>query len=106
MIATPWKRGQSAPPSYATPDASVVAKTDDAHPATQCRLDTYLQGALCAKPLEEAQADDAPAPGACTAAAGFSAGLRPRCWYKAASGQAAPAKWSKLLDGYQPVFWR
>ncbi len=81
-------RGQPAPPSFSTPDPMVVAKTNDSHPDTQCRLDTYFAGALCLKPLGEEQADAAPGPGSCTAAQGFSVGLRPRCWYKAPTGEA------------------
>jgi hypothetical protein len=34
-------------PSFDTPDTSVVDDTIDEHPAPQCRLDTYLGGALC-----------------------------------------------------------
>ncbi len=75
-------RGQPRPPSFSTPDLSVVGKTNDAHPDTQCRLDTYFQGALCAIPVGEEQTNDGPQAGACTASQGFSLGLRPRCWYK------------------------
>jgi hypothetical protein len=34
-------------PDFAKPDTSKVAKTNHAHPKAQCRLDTYLAGALC-----------------------------------------------------------
>lgn len=90
-------RGQTAPPSFSTPDPTIVAKTNDSHPDTQCRLDSYFQGALCSKPLGEEPVDGAPAPGACTAAQGFTAGLRPRCWYKAPIGQAGPARHKNLM---------
>ena len=33
--------------SFTTPDTTVVTRTNTAHPAAQCRLDTYLTGALC-----------------------------------------------------------
>jgi hypothetical protein len=33
--------------SFATPDSHVVTQTISAHPAAQCRLDTYVAGALC-----------------------------------------------------------
>ena len=36
-------------PKFDTPDPKVVTATNDNHPATQCRLDTYFQGALCEK---------------------------------------------------------
>lgn len=83
--------GRPVPPSFSTPDSTVVAKTIDEHPQAQCRLDTYFQGALCAKPVGEEVADGSPAPGTCTAAQGFATGLRPKCWYRAPDGQAAPA---------------
>ncbi len=34
-------------PSFDTPDTTVVNKTNHRHPAAQCRLDTYVAGALC-----------------------------------------------------------
>ena len=36
-------------PRYETPDRSVVRTTMETHPRAQCRLDTYLVGALCEK---------------------------------------------------------
>ena len=38
---------------FETPDQKVVSKTYDNHPAHQCRLDTYFQGALCDKSFNE-----------------------------------------------------
>lgn len=75
-------------PSFATPDPKVVATTDDRHPGTQCRLDTYFQGSVCAKPVAEGVDDTNAVPGTCTASGGFSVGLRPLCWYKPAAGAA------------------
>jgi hypothetical protein len=74
--------GGTTPPQFDTPDASVVEQTDDAHPAAQCRLDTYFQAALCARPWTETMNDTDPNVGACTRSQGFSVGLRPLCWYK------------------------
>ncbi|MEK7859177.1 MAG: hypothetical protein AAB320_08555 [Elusimicrobiota bacterium] len=88
-------RKQPTPPTFGTPDPSVVTRTNDAHPDTQCRLDTYFQGGLCTKPVSEDVSNSAPAPGACTVANGFTAGIRPRCWYKAPAGQEAPAMVSR-----------
>jgi hypothetical protein len=68
-------------PHLDTPDTSVVAQMFDDHPATQCRLDTFFQGALCAKPFNVDMDDNDPAVGACVASQGYTAGLRPRCWY-------------------------
>ncbi|MBI5242683.1 MAG: hypothetical protein HY922_03235 [Elusimicrobia bacterium] len=73
---------ESKDPLFDTPDPNVVPQTSDSHPATQCRLDTYFQGSLCAKPVSEDVSDKNPAPGTCTRSQGFSAGLRPLCWYK------------------------
>ncbi|MBI5201811.1 MAG: hypothetical protein HY925_09525, partial [Elusimicrobia bacterium] len=81
-------RREQTPYRLDTPDPAQVAEMYDAHPAGQCRLDTYYQGALCTKPLSEEQSDADAAPGACTAAQGFTSGLRPRCWYKPPEGQA------------------
>lgn len=36
-----------SPPSYATPSTVIVDKTNMSYPKAQCRLDTYLAGALC-----------------------------------------------------------
>jgi hypothetical protein len=40
-------------PSFSTPDTSKVTTTDHAHPKAQCRLDTYLAGALCKKEFKD-----------------------------------------------------
>ena len=45
-------RGSDAP-SFDTPDTSEVARTFNAHPAAQCRLDTYVNGALCNVSFDE-----------------------------------------------------
>ncbi|NNN06786.1 MAG: hypothetical protein HKL90_12880 [Elusimicrobia bacterium] len=68
-------------PHFNTPDPSVVTQTFDDHPGTQCRLDTYFQGALCTKAYTVDMDDNDPAVGACVASQGYTVGLRPRCWY-------------------------
>jgi hypothetical protein len=68
--------------SFTTPDPAVVEETDDSHPAAQCRLDTYFQGALCTKPLRDELGENEPHSGACTRKQGYNVGLRPRCWFK------------------------
>lgn len=67
---------------FDTPDTSKVSRTDDAHPATQCRLDTYFQGAICDVAFNEDvdQKDEVKA--TCHAANGHNIGLRPTCWFK------------------------
>jgi len=80
---------QTGPISFATPDPSVVAAMDDSHPAAQCRLDTYFQGALCAKPVDQDVSNTDPNAGACTRKQRFAVGLRPRCWYKPPADEPA-----------------
>ena len=68
---------------FETPDTKVVAKTDDAHPAHQCRLDTYFQGALCEKTLnDEDVSQKEEVAGTCHTASGHKIGVRPLCWFK------------------------
>lgn len=75
-------RNQTTAPDFKTPDANTVSRTDHNHPATQCRLDTYYQGALCniSEMIDVDQADEAV--GVCYRASGDTEGLRPFCWFK------------------------
>jgi hypothetical protein len=75
-------RGEELKPSFSTPDPAIVNATDDRHPATQCRLDTYYQGALC--DVDDTIDFDASNPriGACNRIDYYSVGIRPLCWYK------------------------
>ncbi|MBI3550654.1 MAG: hypothetical protein HY078_16580 [Elusimicrobia bacterium] len=74
-------------PRFDTPDPAVVAQTNNAHPKPQCRLDTYFQASVCTQPVSIDLGAVDPAVGACTRSQGFSAGLRPRCWYKPPAGE-------------------
>ena len=78
-----------APSHFDTPDASVVAATNDEHPASQCRLDTYFQGSLCNKPYTTDMSNTDPAAGACVVSQGYAAGMRPFCWYKPGASEFA-----------------
>ncbi len=69
-------------PKFETADKTVVSKTYDGHPKAQCRLDTYFQGSLCAKPYLDDVDERDPKRGVCLAADGFKVGVRPLCWYK------------------------
>ncbi|WPU63673.1 hypothetical protein [Peredibacter starrii] len=69
-------------PKFDTPDPKQVTSTSDSHPATQCRLDTYFQGALCEKSYNEDFTADSEVAGACHGSTGHTVGLRPRCWFK------------------------
>jgi len=79
FAALSWSRAAK----FDTPDPKVVVRTNDAHPATQCRLDTYFQGALCEKSYLEDVASDSEVTGTCHGSTGHSQGLRPACWFKA-----------------------
>jgi hypothetical protein len=67
---------------FDTPDTNVVSKTDDDHPATQCRLDTYFQGALCEASFNEDVSQKDEVKGTCHKSLGHTNGLRPLCWFK------------------------
>lgn len=74
-------RNQAAS-KFETPDTSKVAKTNNSHPATQCRLDTYFQGALCEKSHTEDVSQKDEVQGTCHGFTGHKSGLRPLCWFK------------------------
>lgn len=74
--------GWSKVPKFETPDQKIVTVTNDAHPAAQCRLDTYFQGSLCEVPFTSDFDHSSEVTGACHASTGQSIGLRPLCWFK------------------------
>ena len=83
-------------PQYDTPDESKVSRTNPQHPDAQCRLDTYLNGALCTDQFDHnvipardpkggqdsKKAEEVAAKYSCMASEGFEVGYRPRCWFK------------------------
>ena len=75
-------RNQTAPAKFDTPDPAVVTTTDDNHPATLCRLDTYFQGSLCEVNFNDNVSGSSEVTGACHASLGHKVGLRPACWFK------------------------
>ncbi len=72
----------TTPLSFTTPDTHVVAKTDDNHPAAQCRLDTYFAGSICEKEWTLPVSDTDANVGYCTTRDGATDGVRPLCWFK------------------------
>lgn len=70
------------PSQFHTPDTNVVTETYEGHPATQCRLDTYLQGALCGKSHNEDVSQSDEVVGTCHRSTNHRIGLRPSCWFK------------------------
>lgn len=65
-------------PSLETPDTLVIDVTNTTgYPSVQCRVDTYMRGALCDKLPESDTSDLDPDVGYCAT----GAGSRPACWY-------------------------
>lgn len=67
---------------FDTPDPNVVSTTNHNHPAPQCRVDTYFQGALCDKDHYADVSDSDANKNVCSRAAEDKNGVRPLCWYK------------------------
>ena len=63
-------------------DAKVVSTTDDNHPAPQCRMDTYLSGALCEKDSDAVISDTDEKKGFCNTERVYDIKERPLCWFK------------------------
>ena len=94
-------------PGFDTPDPSVVATMFTDHPATQCRMDTYLAGSLCTQPVSAPLSGTNVAAGTCTRSAGFLRGFRPLCWYKPANPAELLPPAAKVFgggDGLTPAF--
>ena len=74
----------NAPPQFQRPSHKRVSRHNHNHPAPQCRLDTYFQGALCPEGAwdEVALDDNDPSQGYCSRIVGRNnIGTRPRCWF-------------------------
>lgn len=69
-------------PEFEYASTWVALETYDGYPSPQCRLDTYFQGALCDRPLEEKLSDFDPSIGTCHPRYGDQIGMRPLCWFK------------------------
>lgn len=67
---------------YNTPDPKKVGHTNNEHPAAQCRLDTYYNGAVCGASSDVDFSSTEPKKGACSLENGDQIGTRPQCWYK------------------------
>ncbi|MEK7358646.1 MAG: hypothetical protein AAB250_19535 [Bdellovibrionota bacterium] len=67
-------------PEFDTPDKAVVTEMDDAHPATQCRMDTYLAGLSCTVDKSVPVSDTDYKEGSCVEGT-HDVGFRPRCWF-------------------------
>jgi hypothetical protein len=74
-------RKETTPPRFDITDPKVVTRTDDNHPATQCRMDTYFAGAICPVDQNVAVSDRDYRAGSCIQGVD-TLGWRPRCWFK------------------------
>ena len=75
-------RKEVDPPKFDGPDPNIARTVYHRHPATQCRLDTYFQGALCAlSEFNDVDQEDATI-GNCNRADSEVIGVRPFCWFK------------------------
>lgn len=72
--------GGEGPIAFNTPDPHQVDRTDESHPAAQCRLDTYFASAVCPVSSDVEFSNTDVTVGACMT----GDGARPACWYKAA----------------------
>ena len=73
---------ETTAPQFETPNTTVVTATNDRHPQTQCRLDTYFQGGLCESSFNEDVENKSEVTGTCHGSLGHKKGLRPLCWFK------------------------
>jgi hypothetical protein len=84
--------GSSGQPAFGDYDSTVVSSTNHSHPAAQCRLDTYLAGAICVVPFNRSII---PGKGkgsrdgeleanlySCSERGGYIESSRPHCWFK------------------------
>lgn len=79
--------GKSPMPNVDTPSTKTVTTHDDNHPAAQCRLDTYFQGAICEKGLLSKSGTANYAEGYCVREEGATYGVRPLCWFSEAQAK-------------------
>lgn len=82
--------------AFDTPDLTVVEEMRDLHPEAQCRLDTYMAGALCTADFDfeaipgkdlgsrrnSAQAEEISRSNSCSRQDDYEIGVRPPCWFK------------------------
>ncbi len=106
--------GGNDEPSFETPSTKKVNRTDNNHPAAQCRLDTYFAGALCTKAFDinaipgrkhpkgqsSLDAELVAAQSSCTQQDNLTVGLRPSCWFRSRlkAPEVAPMDWANGLS--------
>lgn len=70
-------------PELAKNDPLVVGRTNTSYPSLQCRLDTFVAGAVCEKAFTEDVSQTEEVQGTCHQSTGHEQGTRPACWFKA-----------------------
>ncbi len=83
-------------PQVSTPDQKVVTAIYDAHPESQCRLDTYLQASIC-QVSESAPLDIRNYHINSCVGPKFKEGMRPNCWFKPDVADGASAVPTNLV---------
>lgn len=73
-------RKEATAPNFGTPDKRQVSRTNDQHPETQCRLDTYFAGMVCVAKESETLSNTDYKAGSCYSPRD-AVGFRPRCWF-------------------------
>ena len=68
-------------PRFETPDTTVVRNTNYRYPPAQCRLDTFVAGAICNIDYDISFSTKDPITGSCHPDSGSTGGERPKCWY-------------------------
>lgn len=71
----------SLTPQFETPEREMARVMNFMHPFSQCRLDTFFQGAICKVPESVEFDNDDETVGSCHARNGDTKGLRPGCWF-------------------------
>jgi len=89
-------------PQLSTPDLSEVSRTNDRHPATQCRMDTYFGGAVCPVAVNVPLSDTDFKSGSCVQGTD-ALGWRSRCWFKPDSGGGGGGGDGKCPFGDQSI---
>ncbi|MCK5884055.1 MAG: hypothetical protein KAG61_10215 [Bacteriovoracaceae bacterium] len=77
------KIGRDPIPSLSTPSKDVAETTIvSGYPSSQCRVDTFFQGALCDKSRLIKPSNEDTHKGYCARENGYTIGARPLCWFQ------------------------
>jgi hypothetical protein len=68
-------------PKFDTPEKRTSLMTDHDYPSPQCRLDTFVMGAICPISYQEDISETDETSGVCHELNNHSKGMRPSCWF-------------------------